>query len=351
LLSSNLVKLLDQQISIGGSPEPTQRIPRNRGIKLINQNENIRHQGAGDRFGGNEDMRNIVSIIIPSYNSTVTLRRTLPSILAQERTLISDIIVVDSSDDGLFQGLVQEFESSGIAFIISGEKVMPAVQRNIGARASCGRLLLFLDSDVILESGYVAKIVDFYRQGRMAGFGSVTLPSFQARKIVPMAQYYLQLNEYLPSGMPRVKPFVLGCSNFVDRELFEKAGGYPEIRAAEDVVYGQSLSTLTQIWFIPQASVGHIFREDWQGYARNQRLLGKFVARYRKHQSESVAFRGVLPVLLFPAFLIFKAMRIFPRILAAGPRHVLCCTLVFPAFALGLVYWCLGFVEEAMRKD
>ncbi len=291
----------------------------------------------------------IVSIVIPAFNSTATLRRALPSILAQrDLDLVSDIVVVDSSSDGLMPDLIREYEPLGVTFIISGVGIMPAVQRNIGARASRGELLLFLDSDVILEEDYVSKIVAFYRRGHLAGFGSVSLPPFQARKVVAVAQYYLQLSEYLPSGTPRIKPFVLGCSNFVSRELFEKAGGYPEIRAAEDVLYGHSLAALAPIWFLPEATVAHIFREDWGGYLRNQRLLGKFVARYRGDKPGGSLFKGpLLPLILFPAIIGIKAARIIPRIVGAGLGHALRCALVLPAFTVGIVFWGLGFVEEA----
>lgn len=291
----------------------------------------------------------MVSIVIPAFNSTKTLSITLPSILAQDRSLISDIIVVDSSDDGLMDRLIAEFEPQGVRFITSGIRVMPAVQRNIGARASSGKILLFLDSDVILEPDYVAKIVAFHREGKTAGFGSVTIPSFQSRIVPVVAQYYLQLNEYLPGGKPRRKPFVLGCSNYVEREVFEKVGGYPEIRAAEDVLYGFKLNEACPIWFLPSASVAHIFREDWEGFFRNQELLGKYVARYRMEKSRGLAFRGPMPVLLSPAFFLVKWLRISPRILGAGLRHALSSLSVAPAFLMGLAHWVKGFVREAME--
>jgi glycosyltransferase involved in cell wall biosynthesis len=290
----------------------------------------------------------MVSIVIPAFNSSKTLKYTLPSILVQDRSLISDVIVVDSSDDGLMAGVISEFEPQGIRFINSGTRVMPAVQRNIGARASSGKILLFLDSDVILEPDYVAKIVGFHREGKTAGFGSVTIPPFQARIVPVIAQYYLQLNEYLPGGKPRRKPFVLGCSNYVEREVFDKVGGYPEIRAAEDVLYGFKLSEVCPIWFLPSASVAHIFREDWQGFFNNQELLGKYVARYRKENSGGLAFKGPMPILLSPAFFLVKWLRISPRIIGSGPRHALLSLSVAPAFFMGLAHWVRGFVREAM---
>jgi len=116
-------------------------------------------------------------------------------------------------------------------------------------------------------------------------------------------------------------------------------------------VYGLKLGEFSRIWFLPEASVAHIFREDWSGYFRNQKLLGTYVARYRKKKKDSFFFFGYLPVLLFPFFMTVKFLRIIPRVVKAGPGHLLKCVLVLPVFLPGLVFWTAGFVSEAMRKE
>jgi len=292
----------------------------------------------------------IISIIIPAFNSTNTLKFTLSSLLKQKGDYITDITVIDSSDNGLMDGFIKDYKVHGIRFINSGVRVMPAVQRNIGAKASNGAVLLFLDADVILENDYIEKIYKSYKNGYLAGFGSVDIPSFQKKKIIPLAQYYIQLNEYLPAGKSRVKSFVCGCNNYCDRKIFDKIGGYPEIRASEDVLYGLNISRHTPIWFIPEATVAHIFRENWKGFADNQKLLGKYVARYRKEESQGIIFKKYMPIVLFPAFLGFKLLRIMPRIFSSGVVHTFRLILVFPIFFMGLVYWNIGFTEEALKK-
>lgn len=295
--------------------------------------------------------RKLVSIIIPAYNSSGTLKWTLPTIISQDASLIEDILVVDSSDDGTTEALIEKFSSQGIRFINSGTRIMPAIQRNIGARMSRGRLLLFLDSDVLLEKDYVRKIVARYQAGCKAGFGSVELPDFQKRKALALAQYYVQLNEYIPRGEARKKPFFLGCSNFCDRELFEAAGGYPPIRASEDVLYGQNVNERESIWFVPEARVQHIFRESWKGFLANQRMLGKYVALYRKGEKRRWFYNPIASIPLFPAFFVFKILRILPRIAAAGSVHVAQFLLVSPLFNLGIAYWCIGFIEGTREEQ
>ncbi len=295
--------------------------------------------------------RNLVSIVIPAYNSAKTLRHTLPSILSQEQDYIADIIVVDSSDDGLMPDLIAEFETKGVRFVNSGIRVQPATQRNIGAREAKGSVLVFFDADVILEDGYIEKLVGHYREGYKVGFGSVALPPFQRRKLVALSQYYLQLNEYLPVGSPQEKPYVIGCSNYMEKELFDRIGGYPDLRAAEDVILGMRLREFTPIYFFPDMTVDHIFRESWKGFFRYEIVLGKFVARYKRTETESIAFRGILPVVLFPLFLAFKCYKIFPRLIKAGPKHIARSLLIMPFFMVGLFYWGIGFLKEALNKD
>ena len=287
----------------------------------------------------------LVSIVIPAFNSGMTLGLTLPSILRQDRSLIADITVVDSSDDGGMESIIEAYAPLGLRFINSGLRVMPARQRNIGARASKGKLLLFLDADVILEDDYVRKIVYRFSNGFRAGFGAVELPDFQAWRALPLAQYYIQLSEYIPRGEARGKPFFLGCSAFCDRELFEAVGGYPEIRASEDVLFGKAVSRIETIWFVPEARVKHIFREKWSGFLANQRLLGKYTAVCRKDESESWIYRGFAPVALLPLFFAFKLFRILPRILSSGIWHLFKFALVSSLFTLGIVSWCLGFID------
>jgi glycosyltransferase involved in cell wall biosynthesis len=299
-----------------------------------------------------KDEDRIVSIIIPAFNSTKTLRYAIPSIAGQDQAFIREVLIVDSSDDGKMDAFMREQEGLlPMRCINSGVRVMPAKQRNIGARAASGRLFVFLDSDVILEPDYITTIVARYRGGYSAGCGSVDLPAFQERKGIALAQYFLQLNEYLPLGGDRGMEFPTGCNTFCDRELFALVGGYPEVRAAEDVLFGISINARTTFWFIPDAKVAHVFREDWDSFRVNQEMLGKYVARYRKNGSSSIIFRGLFPLLLSPAFLALKVLRITPRILGSGWKRVFRFLQASPLFLLGLVFWTIGFTKELMGDD
>jgi len=289
-------------------------------------------------------MKNLISIIIPSYNSSKTIYYTLDSIKKQNGEYIKEIIIVDSSDDGSFERLRSEYNNSKYIFIDAGIRLMPAIVRNIGAEKSSAKVLLFLDSDIILSDDYVEKLVQYYRKGFRAGSGAITIPSFQIDKPVVVAQYYLQLNEYIPFGKVRKRDFMPGCNFFCDRDVFFKSGMFPLIRAAEDTLLGLKIKKMTEIWFIPTISVGHIFREDKQGFMNNQFLLGKFTRIYKKEISGNIIYTGFITSLLSPLFFIAKSFLISSRIVKTGVNHTFRFFSVFHLFLAGLYHWTRGFV-------
>ncbi len=301
---------------------------------------------------GVNKMNSRLSVIIPSYNSSGTLSCTLEGLLKQKEIEDYEVIVVDSSDDENITELAAKFETSDIVrFIRSETRLTPSAGRNIGADHSSGSLLVFLDSDVVPSPLLLKKIKDAYETGHKAGGGGVEVPDFQKNKAIALAQYYLQFNEYLPTGKNRTKFFIPSCNFYCDKELFNRAGRFPEIRASEDVTLGLNLSRLTEILFTPDSTVSHIFRENWSSFLNNQKMLGKYVAIYRKNLRRSISQRGIFPIVLSPLFFIIKCARIIPRILKAGRYHILKFTLSLPAFMIGLFFWTIGFIQGSIKKE
>lgn len=293
----------------------------------------------------------IVSIIIPSFNSAATLDQTLASVVRQQGDWVREVIVVDSSTDECSATIAERYAAFGVRLLRSGVRVIAARQRNLGARAATGELLLFLDADVVLPPSYVRIIVEAFRSGVRAGFGSVDMSPSQRARPVAIAQYYAQLSEYIPRGVRRTKRLILGCSNFCDRRLFERVGGYPEMNASEDVAYGRALAGLTRIWFLPDAVVAHLFRSGLRPFFRHERLLGTYVAHQRLASSRPRWLRGRIPALFAPLFFLSKVYRIFARVLAGGPTHLLRMLFVSPILLCGVAFWTRGFVEGASQRS
>jgi glycosyltransferase involved in cell wall biosynthesis len=294
-----------------------------------------------------------VTFIVPSYNSHLTISKTLESIFAQRSfDRVGEVLVLDSSTDDKTRKVINGFRHHPKLKVIElNEKTSPASNRNTAAKAATGELLCFIDSDVFIAEDWLDHILAAYRDGCRAGGGSVSVPDFQDNKKIALAQLYLQFNESLAVGKRRPVKMVPACDMFVERALFEKVGGFPSLRAAEDVMLCLSLGELTQVWFVPEARCFHIFRESFKSYFDNQIVLGKYIIIYRRKAYGRWYYRGWWPLVLLPSFLLIKIIRIKIRVFKSGPEHSKKYLVSSPLFALGLMYWAVGFIQGCFSRE
>ncbi|HRX48983.1 MAG TPA: glycosyltransferase family 2 protein [Spirochaetota bacterium] len=287
---------------------------------------------------------NIFSIIIPSYNSINTIKYTIDSIQQQNPELIHEVIIVDSSESNDVMDYITSLKNKKFKIIKSGIRVMPAIQRNIGAKKAKGKILLFIDSDVILLEGYLERIFKSYCEGKKTGGGAIVLPNFQRNIKIAIAQYYLQLNEFLPYGKDRKKRCIPGCNIYCDNKTFFKAGCFPIIRASEDTQFCYNVNKISEVWFIPKAKIAHIFREDTESFKNNQKMLGYYIG-LNKNAKHIFIYRTSLLKLLIPIIITMKLMIISYRLFLAGCTHLNKTIKNSPLIFKGHYYWTLGFIE------
>lgn len=109
-------------------------------------------------------MNDLVSIITPLYNSSLFLKETLQSVLAQTYDNWEMIIVDDCSNDGSYEMAVQHAEfDSRFKVIRLAKNSGPAVARNKAIEAAGGRYIAFLDSDDLWLPEKLERQVRFMR--------------------------------------------------------------------------------------------------------------------------------------------------------------------------------------------
>jgi len=288
------------------------------------------------------------SVIIPSYNPNRVLIQTMDALLDMEmQERLVEIILVDSSDQADSQMLVNQLKqkSNKISVVISGTRVMPAIQRNIGAGNARGDVLLFIDADAFPGREWMKRILEQYDKGHRAGGGSYVLPDWQKRNTVAIAQYYLEFGEFIPTGKVRNKRIVPSCNIFCNRELFLKIGGFPEIRASEDSLFCLEAGKHEKLVYIPKAIVYHVFRETRIHYLNNQKLIGRFIYVYRLHFYASFYLKGVWFWMFLPVVFAVKFLRIITRAAVGGFQHWTLFLRSFFDFMLGLWAWTAGFAS------
>ncbi len=292
-----------------------------------------------------------VSVVIPSYNSFRTIHRTIDSLLAQTPVRPEEIIVVDSSDDAKTRELLKKYQASPVRTIFLGQQTMPAIGRNVGAREAKGRILAFIDSDAYANPDWIEKILLASEKGCRVGGGAILLPPEQRERALALVQYFLQFNEFMGGALRRVVRFAPSCNLFCERKLFEEVGGFPEIRAAEDVLFGLSVSKVTPFYFDPAIRVWHIFSETWERCRTNQVLLGEYMLAYRKVYFQTWFYQGIWPLLFLPAYIALKFIRIVNRVSRFEDkalrwsffRHL-------PVFLAGLFFLAWGFAGACFKK-
>lgn len=90
------------------------------------------------------------SIIVPNYNNSTYIEKSLKSILNQSFNNYELIIIDDVSTDNSVEkinNIIKEYSNKSIKFIPLENKAWNGGSRNIGIKKAVGKYLLFLDSD------------------------------------------------------------------------------------------------------------------------------------------------------------------------------------------------------------
>jgi len=182
-------------------------------------------------------------VIIPAFNARAQLPRCIPALTSKARAdpdLDIEIIVVDdaSADDTVAVAV-----SLGARVLRMPRNGGPSRARNAGARAAFGEILFFVDADVVVHGGAVARVASFLlRNDSVAAvFGSYD-DNPTERGV--LTEYRNLLHHYVhQTGNRRASTFWSGCGA-IRRDVFLQVGGFDEAghpRCIEDIELGYRL--------------------------------------------------------------------------------------------------------------
>lgn len=106
-------------------------------------------------------MEDLVSIIMPSYNTGRYISETIESVLAQTYINWELVIVDDCSTDDTDDVVKQFLEDNRIRYIKNEKNSGAAVSRNRALREARGKWIAFLDSDDLWEPEKLEKQISF----------------------------------------------------------------------------------------------------------------------------------------------------------------------------------------------
>ncbi len=105
------------------------------------------------------------SIIIPTYNRKNILKRVLNTLFTQTypRNTYEIIIVDDGSTDGT-ERMVKGLSAPCILRYFRQDKKGPAAARNYGLRQAKGEIIIFIDSDILVDSHFVEEHLRYHQK-------------------------------------------------------------------------------------------------------------------------------------------------------------------------------------------
>jgi glycosyltransferase involved in cell wall biosynthesis len=164
-----------------------------------------------------------VTIIVPVYNDTTGIRRTLESILTDNDVNVEQVTVVDNkSTDSTKQAAEEMLDKHGSASVLTENTIQGSyAARNKGIQHADGNVLAFLDADETVERGWLEAALEAMETQDVDYLGShveLMLPEntlvgrYNARTGFPVKRY-LEEEHYAPT-----------CALLVRREVFEDVG-------------------------------------------------------------------------------------------------------------------------------
>lgn len=181
-----------------------------------------------------------LSIVIPALNEEKFLPNLLKS-LAHQTCRDFEVAVVDgNSRDGTVE-LAQSFAAQlpGLQVIVSEQAGLP-LQRNLGARATSGEWLVFIDADSILLPYFIERLQWFIEERKPTLFTSWFRPDSE---VSGDALFTLMANTFVEGSVFFRRPIAPGPLTVVRREIFDAVGGYNEtLSFGEDYDFTQRVT-------------------------------------------------------------------------------------------------------------
>ena len=104
-------------------------------------------------------MFNMISIVIPCYKAERSLKQCLDSIFSINCTANYEVIIVDDASGDQTVAIAKNYPCR--IFTLKSNKG-PAYARNYGTKKATGELIVFIDSDVVVESDILTRFLGNY---------------------------------------------------------------------------------------------------------------------------------------------------------------------------------------------
>jgi len=257
------------------------------------------------------------SVIICTRNRYKDVLPCIESITIQTH-LPDEVLIVDGSDDDQLDIFLKDtpFDALPIRYIHTEPGLTR--QRNIGIEIASGEIIFFFDDDVVLDTEYMEKVVDVYKDKRLSNVGGVQgidlniKESFLEgkRRLAFYRLFLLNRNDkyakLLPSGSathldlasPGIRfakeyiriSLMSGCMMSFHKKVFNDFQfdeDYVEYSHGEDVEFSHRVSKKYNMYFTSYAKAFHNQTQDKKKWYRTEDFVRSSIRAhvylFRKH--------------------------------------------------------------------
>jgi glycosyltransferase involved in cell wall biosynthesis len=164
--------------------------------------------------------------------------------------------------------------------------VGPAAARNLGARVAEGDIIFFIDSDVMVRTDTIHRMVESFRDPEVDGVVGVQATDMRHRDLV--SQYKNIWMRWTYVRQTGDVPLFYTTAAAIRREAFLRAGGFDQGYAnpnVEDTAFGQKLARLgIRVRVEPELEVEHVKRYSLLGLLRTDFMRAVSLARLTLRQ-------------------------------------------------------------------
>jgi glycosyltransferase involved in cell wall biosynthesis len=179
----------------------------------------------------------VLSVIIPAYNARATLAQCLKAVFTSDCSDYEVIVVDDGSSDGSLAA-VNGFPCRSVRL---DQNLGAAAARNRGAQVSSGRILFFLDADILVEKDTLRQVVESFDGRPQIG---ALFCSYQ-KNTVPgnfTSNYKNLFHHYTHQHSREDAATFCGGFGAIRRSVFFEFGGFDaKHRNLEDIEFGYRL--------------------------------------------------------------------------------------------------------------
>lgn len=248
------------------------------------------------RLSGTEDNHDLpcVSVIVPAHNSSRSIRQCLDSLLESEYPRDRmELICVDNASTDHTSEILDGY--SPVVKIVHESKCGPAAARNAGLRVAAHPIAAFTDSDCVVDSAWLRRIVAPLTAGHADAVGGRILARPQAG---PVELFGEMVHDHARAIEYYRPPYLITMNLATRVDLLRSIGCFDErwIRMEDvDLTY-RLLKAGARISYQCEAVVRHHNRDRLTRLAREGFLHGyhraeflrahrDFIARYRERHS------------------------------------------------------------------